>query len=89
MILNSRTPASRIKRGAGGEGEEPRAQRGFRFALCSYLRAPEAYGTNQSPPLIPAEPENTEQPTCNSRGLGNDRATYQDIIDNVLVIDAV
>jgi hypothetical protein len=57
--------------------------------MMAGLRAPEAYRANQSPPLMPAEPEDTEQPTCNSRRLGNDRALHPDIIDSVLEICAV
>jgi len=38
---------------------------------------------------MPAKPKNAEQPAPDRRWLRNDRATYQDIIDNVLVIDAV
>jgi hypothetical protein len=57
--------------------------------MMAGLRALEAHRSNQSPPLKPTQPENTEQPTRDCSGLRNDRATYQDIIDNVLVIDAV
>ena len=53
------------------------------------LRAPEAHGANQSPPLMPTQPKNTEKAACNSRRLGNDGALNTDIVDDVLHIAAV
>ena len=38
---------------------------------------------------MPAQPKNTEQPTRDRGGFGNDRAIYLDIVDNVLEIRAV
>ena len=56
-----------------------------RFAL----RAPETQRANQSPPLKPAQPKNTEQPAGDRRRLRNDCAIYQDVIDHVLDIVAI
>ena len=52
------------------------------------LRAPEAHGANQSPPLKPAQPKNTEQATRDRRGLRN-RAIYLDVIELELEIDTI
>src|SRR5206468_7722618 len=43
--------------------------------------APEAHGPNQSPPLKPAQPKNTEQPTRDRRRLRNDHPIYLNVID--------
>ena len=53
------------------------------------LRAPEAHGANQSPPLMPAQAKNAEQSSRDRRGLGNDRAIYLDVIYYVLQVEAV
>ena len=53
------------------------------------LRFSEAHGANQSPPLMPAQPKNTEQPTGDRRGLRNDGAIYPDVVDNGLEILAL
>ena len=37
---------------------------------------------------MPAQPKNAEQPACDRCGLGNDRAIYLDVIDDVLEIIA-
>jgi hypothetical protein len=47
---------------------------------------PEAHGANQSPPLKPAQPKDAKQAASDCRRLGNDRARYQDIIDDILEI---
>ena len=62
-------------------------QRVGRQPVCS--GAPEAHRAKQSPPLMPTQPKNPEQATCNSRRFGNDRALHPDIIDNVLDIRAI
>ena len=53
-----------------------------RFAVEEIgLRAPEAHGANQSPPLMPAEPKNTEQAGRDRRRLGNDRASQLEVVE--------
>ena len=52
------------------------------------LRAPETHGANQSPPLKPTQPKNTEQATRDRRGLRN-RAIYLDVIELELEIVAI
>jgi hypothetical protein len=39
------------------------------------LCAPEAHRANQSPPVMPAQPENAQHATGDRRGLGNDGAS--------------
>ena len=46
----------------------------------------QAHAVNQSPPMVPAQPNYAEQPTRDRRGLRNDRAIYLDVIDRVLEI---
>ena len=56
---------------------------------CHYsLRISEAHVANQSSPLMPAQPQNTEQPTCDRCRLRDDRAIYLDVVDRVLEIIA-
>ena len=56
---------------------------------CHYsLRFSEAHVANQSPPLMPAQPQNTEQPTRDRCRLRDDRAIYLDVIEDVLYITA-
>ena len=56
---------------------------------CHYsLRFSEAHVANQSLPLMPAQPQNTEQPTRDRFGLRDDRAIYLDVIEDVLYITA-
>ena len=62
-------------------------QRVGRQPVC--LRASQTQRANQSPPLIPAEPENTEESTGYRRGLGNDDAIYLDVIEVEHVIVAI
>jgi hypothetical protein len=57
--------------------------------MMAGLRAPEAYRANQSPPLMPAQPKNAKQATCNRRRLRNGRATYLDVIEYVLDVSAI
>ena len=57
--------------------------------MMAVLRAPQAHGANQSPPLKPAQSKNAEQATRDRRGLGNDGAIYLDVIDLVLKIGAI
>ena len=53
------------------------------------LRFSEAHRANQSLPLKPAQPKNTEQATRDRRRLRNDRAIYLDVIDSDLEIVAI
>ena len=55
----------------------------------SVLRAPQPHGTNQSPPLKPTQPKNTEQPARDRRRLRNGRPIYLNIIDFILEIVAI
>src|SRR6266550_9452153 len=57
--------------------------------VLARLRAPEAHGANQSPPLMPAQAKNAEQATCDRRALRNDETIYLDVIDLVLEIGAI
>jgi hypothetical protein len=43
------------------------------------------YAANQSPPLMPAQPKDAEQPTHDGRWLRS-YALYPDIVDDVLEI---
>ena len=51
-------------------------------------RAPETHGANQSPPLMPAEAKDAEQPTCDRRGLRNRGASQLDVVDDSLEVIA-
>jgi hypothetical protein len=57
---------------------------------CHYsLRSSQAHRANQPPPLKPAQPKNTEEPTGDCCGLGNDVAIYLDVIELELEIGAI
>ena len=43
----------------------------------------------QSPPLMPAQPNNAKQPTRDRRRLRNDRPIYLNVIDFILEIAAI
>ena len=45
------------------------------------LRAPQTQRANQSPPLKPAQPKNTEQPARDRRRLRNGHPIYLNVID--------
>jgi hypothetical protein len=51
--------------------------------------APQTRKVNQSPPLKPAEPKNTEQPAHDGRRLRNYGAIQLDVVDDRLVILAI
>ena len=53
-------------------------------ATAQWLGAPEAYRANQSPPLMPAQPEDAEHPARDRRWLRNDRAIYLDVIERAV-----
>src|SRR5947207_2723335 len=42
---------------------------------------PKVHRANQSPPLMPAQPENPEQSTRDGRRFGNDRASQLDVVE--------
>jgi hypothetical protein len=68
---------------------ELRRRYACRYRISSpALRISEAHVANQSPPLMPAQPQNTEQPTCDRCRLRDDRAIYLDVVDRVLEIIA-
>jgi hypothetical protein len=50
------------------------------------LSATQAQAADQSTPLMPAQPENAEQPTRDRCRLRNYRALYPDIVDDGLDI---
>ena len=56
---------------------------------ASSLSATQTHAANQSTPLMPAQPEDAEQPTRDRSRLRNYRALYPDIVDNVLDIATI
>jgi hypothetical protein len=53
------------------------------------LRFSEAHRANQSPPLKPAQPKNTEQASRDRCGFRNDVANYLHVIQSELNIVAI
>ena len=51
--------------------------------------APQTQRANQSPPLKPAQPKNTQQPARDRRRLRNGHPIYLNVIDYILGIEPI